>query len=957
MRYVKNKKKYNFREIDPKVAAQILTKAIVDSTDELAAVASKNAEQYLQRTVAETAHLVEAAGSQILDMYKVPGMVEELIETLLNADKMVDDFANATDSTMTARAIAEQLVEAAIPAGVKASAKATKRQAKAVKEGKGLKEAKEARVNLAREEAESLQEASKKNMDDVYDSGARPNDVPEEGLFEEALENRILDVSSKMQKEAKTSYVAFGFDLLRLLDPLNKWFNRTWGMNVKEHNWAARMFNSVPKIAAYWTGQKLNAVKAIANNPEYTPEVMQKALANLRRGVKNEKNAVVKAAQTDIEGVISDIIGISAKGGDSILGNVFLRTGAGIAHIEKILTSYLGRNADNIVSTKGNSLFDLDLAAAEVKAGKYDTLQEAAFAQWKTWDIKDPILFMGNLSIAASRVAADVAFVDGFIVRAMREGFASSAAKKGWVKIGASGKTTYGDLFGMREVYFHPDIADVLHRIDNVATASTKFEGLFGKIVHEYIDVAADAWKYNITLPRPGHHFRNLWGDETMTYLAQGAKYFLSAGNKARQVLATRNDYPGVDLLLKKLKITRPEDLASLEGKDIAKMLANLGQDVSLPVPKPGEILINKNSMTTWSRSLTHDDIYKLAMEYGILTDPVVAEGLFGDSVRSGRFSKFIEYFSRGASLGIGTRGGDLEQIIMGISQYRDHYSRLHHFIQYIEQAQAGQKMTRSALTEVHPQSFQEMIELAAERVNKYHPDNSNLSPEEMKFNRRLLMFYGWTRGAVQAFAEATMTAPARITAFNKASYGLAESLGINPHSITDPFPQDQLFPSFFQEEVQGPQFEAGGRYYGFSPGIAPWDIQNMLTGSPTEISMGALNPVMRLPLELLTGTNLGTGSRIRDYSDQIDSSIPGVNYFSNISTYSVTGSIVSLLSGKGLDKQLQYELGNKGFLDQLISGGNWLTGAGLRDYSRPSYIRFAKQELEQKNNPDQRGF
>jgi hypothetical protein len=291
------------------------------------------------------------------------------------------------------------------------------------------------------------------------------------------------------------------------------------------------------------------------------------------------------------------------------------------------------------------------------------------------------------------------------------------------------------------------------------------------------------------------------------------------------------------------------------------------------------------------------------------------------------------------------------------VSQYRDHFARLQHFVQLIEKMQAGKPITRNVFDEVYPQSFDEMIELAAERVNKFHPDNSGLAPGEAKFIRRIAMFYGWTRGATQAFAEATVTAPARISAFNKASYAIAEAMGVNPNSIMDPFPDDQLFPSFFTEEVQGPQFEYNGRYYGFSPGIAPWDIQNMFTGSPTEISMSSLNPVMRLPLEFITGTNLGTGSRIRDYSDQVDSSIPGVNYLSNISSYSVTGSLWSMLQGKGLDKQLQYELGNKGPTDQLTSLFNWITGAGLRDYSRPSYIRFAQQELRDENNPDERGF
>jgi hypothetical protein len=122
-----------------------------------------------------------------------------------------------------------------------------------------------------------------------------------------------------------------------------------------------------------------------------------------------------------------------------------------------------------------------------------------------------------------------------------------------------------------------------------------------------------------------------------------------------------------------------------------------------------------------------------------------------------------------------------------------------------------------------------------------------------------------------------------------------------------------------------------------------------MLGPDPIRGIVGATNPLLRGPIELLAGSSLGTGARIRDISDYVDSSIPGVNYISSVSGTSVTGSIASLLTGGGFDPQYQYAAGNKETKDQVISAINWLTGWGIKDYSRPNYINYAEIELRNK--------
>ena len=112
---------------------------------------------------------------------------------------------------------------------------------------------------------------------------------------------------------------------------------------------------------------------------------------------------------------------------------------------------------------------------------------------------------------------------------------------------------------------------------------------------------------------------------------------------------------------------------------------------------------------------------------------------------------------------------------------------------------------------------------------------------------------------------------------------------------------------------------------------------------------MGSLSPFIRAPFELAAGSQVGTGAKINDMSDYVDSQIPGVAPISRITGDSVTGSLLSLLQGKGLDQQYQIAKGNK---DQgessAISATNWLLGAGLTPMSQPNQIRYA--QIEERN-------
>ena len=396
---------------------------------------------------------------------------------------------------------------------------------------------------------------------------------------------------------------------------------------------------------------------------------------------------------------------------------------------------------------------------------------------------------------------------------------------------------------------------------------------------------------------------------------------------------------------------------------DMAKALTRNG---ITDIPKNGTVMSSGEL-----GSFTAEEIFeKLFLGKGILIPARQREGLMNrqgftndaglldDDVVSNTLSRTLET-AAGVVNPLAIRGGKIEDAILNFAEGRDAYVRIQHALQMLEKAQKGMKLTRGYGTTVDPKkiSQDELFDVIAERVSKYHPDMATLSIQEKKYLRRIMPFYHWNRGAIQAVSETLLMNPGRVVALNKASYNIAVAAGINPDSLYDPFPDDQLFPSFLQDQMEGPLFEAGGRYYGVRPGIASFDVMNQFaSGNPIDTVLDNANPLFKIPIELMTGTRLGTQSRIRDYSDYIDSNIPGLNYAANISGQSVTGSLYSLLTRGAMDPQYQFELGNKDSNDQLISALNWLTGIGLTDYSRPSYIRFAEIEQQQKNRED-KGF
>lgn len=639
---------------------------------------------------------------------------------------------------------------------------------------------------------------------------------------------------------------------------------------------------------------------------------LQAAMRALQQRATPKGNAAVAEAHGELRKYMSRLWDLNGK--EPVLGNAFFRDNPlGIDYLNRMFTSYkvLGDK------TPADGIFlDVAKAEAEVTALKKAGLFEdrggylgVVFDQWRDWDIDDPLDFLRRLNNATLQMATDVGVAQSFVRMAKNAGFTSATPKAGYARIVAESESKYAGLiqaYAGQNLYYDKEVLRTLARLDNVARESKGLSGEFGKFISDGFDPVLNAWKYAITLPRPGHHIRNAVGDASMTYLALGIRDYKRSARDAFSVMSLRNEYDGVDIV---------RALNSLEVNEL---------------PKGGTIISSGKY-----GDISAKGIIDAAMRGGFLPPARIVEDIYDEA------SPLKNALDK-----VTIRGGKVEDFVSGVSEYRDHYFRLQHFIQFIHQAQRSGKH----------KNMDEMLAAASNEVLKWHPDVSLLSNFETKYMRRIIPFYSWLRGAVPAVAEAIALNPARVNVFNKASYNVAVAAGVNPESLYDPFPEDQMFPSFLTEQMEGPQLKVGEEYFRVNPGLAPWDVMNMLGPNPIRGVMGSTNPLVRVPAEMLAGGAWGTGARINDQSDYLDGSIPGVNYISNITGTSVTGSLASLLQGRGFDPQYQFAAGNKDGRDSFLSAFNWATGLGLQSYSKPNYINYA--EIEKRNREgEQRGF
>lgn len=892
------------------------------SASDLHSIVAYNAANIGARTDAETGELLSEGVQQLAALMSDPAEFASAIRAITEKDKLVEDAADAGGALNDSTELAKANLDASLPPeGVISTERITKPADKAQAAG-SIDGGKDEAFNQADRLGKQFDVKREQRRAEIL-ARAKAGQELSAGDEEMLIADRVLTLTDDTADEVaalslhtQDPLVDISQGMERKTGTLN-WLKRAFNMRQDMGHLADEVIHDTTVIAAMRHSQFAQALHelAVKHGTSFSKNVikvpsatLKQAWGDIRAGVTRSADPAVELARQDLETLISQFLDPTSK--QTIVGNALFR--GNVAQVD-MLNEEL-RKTGLKLADGSDAAYDVDAASTRVGKNQYKLDLEKLADQWRKWDVDDPLEMILKYSTAAERVATKSAMAESFMRIVRREGWISDTPKAGFARPSAQRDSTFISMIP-GDKYYDADILRELRTVDEFINGSRSFSGGMGTFVHGFFDPIQQSWKTGMTVYRPGHHVRNLIGDSSMTYIAEGMKYAARSNKDAIKILATmRNQYDGVDF---------------------GRML--MGMDYAKQVPGGSEILSRGKY-----GDLSIAQIDEFAMENGLYHTYQMVEDLPQDEV--GKFSRITKALT--------LRGGQLEHTVGKVSEARDHYSRLQHYMQIIHKLQSGVSVPGAPKN----MNLDQMMAFAARRVKRYHPDGSMLTNFESKYIRRIIPFYSWIRGALPAVIESTMINPARVMAFPKASYNLAVGMGVNPASVTDPFPQDQLFPSFLTDQVLGPQFgNASSGYWGINPGIASIDVPNQfLANDPNPITSivrgvaSSVTPIIRMPFEMMSGAAWGTGAQIKDPSDYLDASIPGLNYLANVSGYSPTGSVVSSLTGQGLDKQYQQSKGNKGLSDQAASAFNWFTGLGLNNMSRPNYINYA--EIEKRN-------
>ena len=508
---------------------------------------------------------------------------------------------------------------------------------------------------------------------------------------------------------------------------------------------------------------------------------------------------------------------------------------------------------------------------------------------WKTWDnVSDPLDALDK-----TFAAYQFALTDATVGKTFSAEFGSTYPKPGYVKLTDKSSGSILHKFLDHELYYPEDIAKQIPYYDSVRKAATQTiqNKNLAYTVHLY-DTALHGIKTGLTVVRPGHHASNLYGDMIMSFL--GGVTSPLAYRRGMRVLAGRtkmyHDWDGMKALA-----ADTEAFGAIPGKDI-----KVGRGMKM----------------------TDDETFRAAYNEGLLggfrqtqaLDFNEGQGFAGQSLNG--------------NVGAARKAGRAYMGAMGgVADIINHNVRMSHFIDALGKSKA--------------KTLEEAIKDAGHQVRKWHPDGSDLTPFEKKYMRRTVLFYSWMKKSTPLIVQAMLQKPGRVMVLPKAQYEFASVMGMNPDSMSDPFPQGSVYPSFITDSIIGPQFRSGGHEMGLGlPGDPISGTANGVMNNPLTTLLNGLSPALKIPKEVVSGKRIGTDIPITDKSDYIDQQIPLVSNLANITNFSPSG----------MQPQNDVTKGNaKPGIDKAAAF-NFMAGLGLKQYDKPSYKARGLSELRQKH-------
>jgi hypothetical protein len=245
---------------------------------------------------------------------------------------------------------------------------------------------------------------------------------------------------------------------------------------------------------------------------------------------------------------------------------------------------------------------------------------------------------------------------------------------------------------------------------------------------------------------------------------------------------------------------------------------------------------------------------------------------------------------------------------------------------------------------------LQKIFEEAARRSRKYHPSGIDLTQFEKTVLRRIIPFYSWIRKSTPVLLEGIVMKPGVTVLPAKIGQTLQQMGGIEDTDRENPFPVDQMFPSWLRNEGVGPigtpdsflgklSNQQPGGYVQAGVGLNPLASLLAQGQDPSKTIGSSLTPALQVPIELLTGKKIFTGEPITGpdakpgaLGEYIGGQVPAFSALQGITGYGLGGQTnKSIKTDGGAQKEA------------LV---NWLTGLGIKGTG--AFRKQAQYEVQQ---------
>lgn len=448
---------------------------------------------------------------------------------------------------------------------------------------------------------------------------------------------------------------------------------------------------------------------------------------------------------------------------------------------------------------------------------------------WEAWQIEKPLEFLFKMQNVVEHTVREKIMFDEVIAR-----FATYTKSGEFTHQVTTHPRLAGAYFGKEAA---SQITQFTKNLKEIANPSSKTMQNFDKVLSK--------WKAGVTIYVPSHHVRNMIGDVYFNWTG-GVNSLRPYSAALRIMQSQKGRYEG---LAEMHNLTNPN---ALKGAIAGRSPSAVGKQTALTM---------KNGT-----NVTNDMVYVSAFQQGILPTTRVLEDIPDDAMTALDRIKPL--------------GGRGQKVAHTVSEGRDHYVRLAHYVDALKKSR---------------KPFEQAVEEAASTVRKWHPDGMDLTVFERNVMRRMFPFYSWTRKALPLIVESIVATPGKVMVYPKGQYLLQNMMGIDTGPMSDPFPYDQLFPDWIREKGIGPiggtdsmltgLLGGGSGYSVLNPGNPTMDLTAQLN-QPGKMSMSMLNPMAKIPIELATGTDVASGAPIGGITDPdyVAKQIPGLSHAGRIS-------------------------------------------------------------------------